>query len=455
MHRPTVTRHTSLALRGGGDARGHGRPDPVLDGCSVLWPSAVAFSATGSVMMALTVAASACAMRFLWVGGARASSERIRAAAAAATAGGDDRRARVLYERLWVLRHGEVAAVDGEHDLQDRVAYAGTLNRLGDHRRAALIILERGARAWSESPELHRALEELGRRLAERLIEARRPRLARRVLRLSVTCARWRERIPTLDRRTSSRETGWLWLRLGEGHKAVACFLRSMRDDPDAQVQGIRRQPREGTGPYRAVGSGEVRPRVLGDDLAALGLAEAYLLTGEYEAALAEFTSLASPRRCPERDSPLAVGRVERGRARALVLLGRANEALEGYERALQWDLRGDLSQGGAVLDCLEAASIERHRGAHEASAQWAEQASVLAVGAEQREMVRLFCSGTPLSSAQTRWCAVPRLPRGTRTRGDRAARSRVAGDASASGALGVGALKTDERFPPHATIGA
>ena len=345
----------------------------MLDGCTVLWPGAVAFTATGSLTAALTVAAAACAARFLWAGGLRATTDRLREAAADALARGDDRRARSLFERLWVTRASRRSNVADEDIDGDRLGFSTCLNRMGEHRRAALMLLEVPSTTWEDRPEFHRRLELLSRRLAERLVEARRPRLARRMLELSLRCGEWRSRVPGQDLRTPAREAGWIWLRLGEGEAAAACFLRALRAPmdaakasagPDAPHGKSGRSGRSGepmdTGPYRVCTTSREVER-LADDTAALGLAEAYLLSGAHRAALTEFEQLTrSSRPGQADDSPLARGRAERGRARALALGGRVQEAIDAYDVAFCHDVRGDLSSGAAILDRLERRGCSR-----------------------------------------------------------------------------------------------
>ena len=130
-------------------AAGRGADAAVLDGCSVLWPGAVAFTATGSLTAALTVAAVACAARFLWIGGIRATTDRLRQAASEALARGDDRRARSIYERLWVTRASGLAQGANEDHDGDRLGFSICLDRMGEHRRAALMLLEVPLATWA------------------------------------------------------------------------------------------------------------------------------------------------------------------------------------------------------------------------------------------------------------------------------------------------------------------
>ena len=197
------------------------------------------------------------------------------------------------------------------------------------------------------------------------------------------------------------------------------------------------------TGPYRVCTTSREVGR-LTDDAAALGLAEAYLLSGDHRAALAEFEQLTRATRTGQTDdSPLARGRAERGRARALALAGRIREAIDAYDVAFRWDMRGDLSAGAAILDCLERARLMTEVGDEGHALQLVETATVLAVSREQRAMVDAFRRGQPLPSAQTRWLDVPRLP-GEATRRLVAARERRRLRALAD------APETDEGLPPH-----
>ena len=139
-----------------------------------------------------------------------------------------------------------------------------------------------------------------------------------------------------------------------------------------------------------------------------LGLAEAYLQSGQYHGALEEFSRLSQKAYHATHDSPIAWGRAQRGRARALVLLGRHEEAVRAFEEALRMDLRGDLRYGGAVQDCLELTSVHRHLGDESQAEQALQQARVVAVRPSHHAMIDAFIEGSPIPVDHARWSDIP-----------------------------------------------
>lgn len=412
--------------RVGGVARFGRRPHGALlaTSCVLLWPATVIFAMTGSLTSALVAAAGAWVFRHAWEGGARAAAERMRVHGFLALRTGRYRRAKRIYERLWSVRPAVRARFSFHELCADRLNYATSLVLVGQARQAAGVLCDAPTESWQQSAELHQSLGALSRRLAERLLEARQPTEAREMLRLSEACAEWRADRRSHPTKEEHTETGWLWLRLGGVEAAIDCFLRALQNRPRRSEAAVHER-RADTGPYRVV-SMDAAEAPLRDDSPDLGLAEAYLRCGRYQAALEEFNSTTRREWDPTGDSPIAWGRAERGRARSLVLLGRHEEAVVAFERALKMDLQGDLRFGGAVHDCLELTSVHRHLGDEVRAQQTLQQATVMAVRPCHREMIDAFVSGSPISVERALWSDVP-VP--ARDGGSTSSGPRVAGE--------------------------
>ncbi len=390
-----------------------GRSPPgarIATSCLLLWPAAAIFAVTGSVGSALAAAGGAWVFRHAWEGGARAAADRMRDHGFWALRSGHYGRAKRIYERLWAVRPS-VRARFSVHELSaDRLNYATSLVLVGQAARSAEVLSQVPAGFWEQSPELHRALGGLSRRLAERLLEARQPAVAREMLGLSEACIGWRAIRRARPTKEELTETGWLWLRLGGVDAAIDCFLRALHDHAE-RSRAVAAARQRDTGPYRVVSTLK-QESPLRDDSPELGLAEAYLRRGRYQAALDEFCGTTRRAWDPTRDSPVARGRAERGRARALVLLGRHEEAVGAFERALEVDVQGDLRFGGAVHDCLELTSVHRHLGHELLANQALEQARVVAVRSSHRAMIDAFVKGAPISAERAQWSDVPLSPK-------------------------------------------
>ncbi len=374
--------------------------------CAVLWPASVMLVLTGNAGAALGVAGVAWVVRHVWEGGALAAAGRMRDHAGWALRSGNYRRARHIFERLFEVHPNVRSRFSAFQRRADHLNYSTSLLLVGHIDRAVEVLTAVPLTDWESSPELHRPLGALCSRLAERLLEARQPASAREMLGMSEACAGWRAARNTHRTPAELSETGWLWLRLGGTELAIECFLRALQGaNPPLETDGVKSG--RDTGPYRVVPTAS-RDIPLRDDSALLGLAEAYLQQGRYHAALDEFSGITEHKWDPGRDSPVARGRAERGRARALVLLGRHREAVCAYERALSMDLQGDLRFGGAVHDCLELTCVFRHLNEPEQAAQALEQARVVAVRPDHRHMIDAFVSGSPVSAARALWSDVP-----------------------------------------------
>lgn len=401
---PAIATHPleGVARFGSGGSR-----TSVAGSCAVLWPATVMFVLTGNAGSALAVAGVAWVLRHVWEGGARSAAERMRDHGGWALRSGHYRRARRIYERLWAVHPTVRARFSGYELRSDRLNYATSLLLVGQSQRAFDVLTAVPTAFWENTPEIHGPLGALCRRLAERLLEARQAVAAREMLDVSEACARWRAARNFRRPPEELAETGWLWLRLGGTELAIECFLRALQGaNSPIEVGGATPPP--DTGPYRVVVPTASQDEPLRDDSLVLGLAEAYLQHGRYQAALNEFSGITEHDGDPGQDSPVARGRAERGRARALVLLGRHREAVGAYERALSMDLQGDLRFGGAVHDCLELTRVYRHLKEPDRAAQALEQAKVVAVRADHHHMIEAFISGSPFSVARALWCDVP-----------------------------------------------